>query len=761
MNQSKQPTKPRWRLVHATAVCAVVTLALSTSIPSMAENSADRAANRAQSDGNDRGNHHRKRPRPPQECRAVSEDTPMFVTADCIDPRFNQAYIDIDESRETPVPHRYVHGGFSGTDARFSFYFPPKERYRGRFIQGPIHPLTGNENLADAQVAFVIDSGGYAVQTNQGGSEAATFTEAVLFFGYDPEVVGYRVNAAAAKYSREVARQMYGAHRTYGYLYGGSGGAYQTISSAENTTMWDGYVPFVLGSPASIPNGYTLRINAQRILGSAGKFPCILDAIDPGGSGDPVTSCDLNEEQAGAYEEATQLGFPPRAWFGASLAGAGALPLVAGYVPFLDPQYTADFWSLPGYLGHDDPYGTLAPLRTIHNTTVVEKLTNPNRFRLASFPGGDRTAIDLRIVSGAGTAASQVGLLPGYIRAPATNATDLTVTLSTFADPIYNAVQVGDQVALDNSHFLALQTYHRHQVGDAEWDFYPWREYFLNRRGKPIYPQRDVLTGPVGMHNGSGGYMTGLFYGKMMVQESLMDPDAHPWGADWYVRQVERALCAKEGKDHDRDGRGHGHGRDKCKSPGHARKVADKIDNTFRVYMQDHAQHGGGGGTSTRTVSYTGALQQDLRDLAAWVERGVRPPASTTYWMDGGQVVVPRTAAARKGMQAVVTLKANGRERAEVGVGEPVTLAGLIQVPPGTGKIVSVEWNLEGVTAAGAFQSVPFGAVRSSVSIETTHVFTQPGTYFPVLRATSQRQGDPATPFARIDNIGRVRVVVR
>jgi hypothetical protein len=122
---------------------------------------------------------------------------------------------------------------------------------------------------------------------------------------------------------------------------------------------------------------------------------------------------------------------------------------------------------------------------------------------------------------------------------------------------------------------------------------------------------------------------------------------------------------------------------------------------------------------------------------------------------------VPLTAAARKGMQAVVTLKANGRERAEVGVGEPVTLSGLIQVPPGTGKVVSVEWNPEGVTAAGAFQSVPFGDIRSSVSIETTHVFTQPGTYFPVLRATSQRQGDPATPFARIDNIGRARVVVR
>jgi len=59
----------------------------------------------------------------------------MLVTADCIDPRFNQPYVDIDEQRTTPVPHRYVHGGFTGTDARFSFYFPPTEQYHRRFFQ--------------------------------------------------------------------------------------------------------------------------------------------------------------------------------------------------------------------------------------------------------------------------------------------------------------------------------------------------------------------------------------------------------------------------------------------------------------------------------------------------------------------------------------------------------------------------------------------------------------------------------------------------
>ena len=56
---------------------------------------------------------------------------------------------------------------------------------------------------------------------------------------------GYRPNAAAAKFSRRVAAALYGDDvPTRGYLYGGSGGAYQTIGGAEHTQgVWDGFVP--------------------------------------------------------------------------------------------------------------------------------------------------------------------------------------------------------------------------------------------------------------------------------------------------------------------------------------------------------------------------------------------------------------------------------------------------------------------------------------------------------------------------------------
>ena len=124
----------------------------------------------------------------------------------------------------------------------------------------------------------------------------------------DTTIRGYRVNAEAAKFSRVVAAEIYGPHRTYGYLYGGSGGAYQTVTSAEMTTgVWDGFVPYVMGSPQSIPNCFTVRVNALRVLKD--KWPSIIDAIEPGGSGDPYAG--LNDEERTALEEATRTGFPP------------------------------------------------------------------------------------------------------------------------------------------------------------------------------------------------------------------------------------------------------------------------------------------------------------------------------------------------------------------------------------------------------------------------------------------------------------------
>jgi hypothetical protein len=157
-------------------------------------------------------------------------------------------------------------------------------------------------------------------------------------------------------------------------------------------------------------------------------------------------------------------------------------------------------------------------------------------------------------------------------------------------------------------------------------------------------------------------------------------------------------------------------------------------------------------------VSYRGVLEQALRDLSAWVERGVAPPPSTVYQVDASQVVVPADAATRMGVQPVVELTVDGGDRADVPVGQPVSFSATIDVPAGTGDVVDAEWDFEG---AGLYPTRAELAKRApSVQVDATHTYDSPGTYFAALRATSQREGDPDTPHARIQNLARVRVVV-
>ncbi len=59
----------------------------------------------------------------------VAVEVPAIVgriTEQTLDPKYREPYVDVNELRQQPVPHRYVHGGFSGTGAMFSLYFERK-----------------------------------------------------------------------------------------------------------------------------------------------------------------------------------------------------------------------------------------------------------------------------------------------------------------------------------------------------------------------------------------------------------------------------------------------------------------------------------------------------------------------------------------------------------------------------------------------------------------------------------------------------------
>jgi hypothetical protein len=673
----------------------------------------------------------------------------MTTTIGSKDPTFGAPFVDVDEWRDEPVRHRYVHGGFEGTDTKFSFYFPPPERYEGRFFQ-PVLPMSGIEFAATigvlygiaGSIEFAVDSGAYLVESNLGRPNP--------FPGPDWALPGYRASAAVARHGRVLAQEMYGDHRPYGYIFGGSGGSLKTLAGFEGAPdVWDGAVPFVMGIPQSMPNTFSSQALAMRVLGD--KFGQIVDATEPGGSGDIYAGLTVEEREVLA--EVTRLGFPPRSWFDvARLAQGytGVWAVLADTVQRLDPQYFEDFWTVPGYLGHDAPQ-SLLDARVQHKTTVTEVIFGeqarsmglplpmamprgtvtelPAALRVAEPVEGSALGAKIEVLSG--RAAGHTMYLTG------TRDDIVIVGMGELHFEELAEIAVGDEVLIDNSVYLAFQTIHRHQVDP---DFEPWQQF--TEGGRPIYPQRPRRMGPIMARQGSGVSQSGRFAGKMIVVQALMDEAAYPWQALWYRKKVEAQLGAQ-------------------------------LDDQYRLWFVEHAMHTGGAepvvglgmpdvvpSRKTRIVSYLGVLQQALRDVAAWVELGIAPPASTAYRYVDGQVHVPDTAAERRGPQAVVRATANGGERADVAVGDEVRFVAEVDVPVGAGGIVGVEWDFDGTGEFAVHEEHLDPAMATFTSV-VTHAFTAPGTYFPAVRVTNQRSVDAGTPHCRIFNLGRVRVVVR
>lgn len=666
------------------------------------------------------------------------------------DPLFAEPYIDVDEWREGPVRHRYVHGGFKGTNTRFSFYLPPPELYRGRFFQH-ITPVPDNENLAQKmpsgrfnKIEAAIAGGAYFVETNGGGQIDLTQGSLALA---DPTITAYRANAASAAFSRKVAMEMYGAKRPYGYAYGGSGGGFRTIGGIENTTgVWDGVVPYVIGSTMAIPNMFTVRMQALRVLRE--HMPAIVDAMEPGGSGDPYAG--LNAYEASVLREIETMGFPMQSWFGWRTMGLHGFAALYGGVAAADPGYFTDFWSKPGYLGHDRP-DLFEQDRIRFSSRIAEPITAEQAARLGlstdPFAPADRGGVDTAYKGPPGEANRIVGFrlaerprqvyfLGGELVVSSGAGAGRKLMLSTLRGDVVMlgvadqklaaSIVAGDEVTVDNSNFLAMETYHRHQVPGP--DFPVW-DQFRKADGTPLYPQRPMLLGPLFVEATSGSRMTGRFEGKMIVVASLWDREAMPWQADWYRQRVAKTLGAE-------------------------------TDNRFRLWFTEHALHGDEPTTeaASRVVSYVPALNRALRDLADWVEQGKVPPASTGYRVEQGQVIVAPTAAERAGVQPVVSLSVKGGQRVEIKAGQSVTFRGRIAAPPGAGELVGADWDFDGSGSVAASSRLKPGAKKATVTIR--HRFDQPGTSFVGLRGSARRADEAGQPWTRIDNIARVRVVV-
>jgi hypothetical protein len=669
----------------------------------------------------------------------------------CEDTQFKNPFVDVDKVITKPVKCRYVHGGFDdGT--RFSFYFPiDKKDYTGRFFQY-ITPFPDSETSAQnyyaaSPIGFSISHGAYFVETNEGGAidfaDSSTRKEA--------SIGAYRANAACAQFSRHIAQLIYGGERPYGYCYGGSGGAYRTTGSMESTEgVWDGAVPFVLGSPQAIPNVFAARMYALRMLRD--KMDDIVDALEPGGSGDPYAT--LTTEQRQVLHEVSSMGFPLKSWYGWKYMDAhGFLVLYRSVVAMDQKYFREDFWNKPGYFGYDNPPSlqrdhiqAKAVVKRIIGQTEAEQLGLVAPLSEADRGSADRAwasmgseikekpvAYEIDQKVDMPTLGGELMMLSGKGKGQQlqiTGAKGGYVTLAAVNQPqLLPLLNVGDSVQVDNSDWLAVETYYRHQVPTK--DYYVWNQ-FRGYNDQPIYPQRPMLLGPMFTRGAAGCLPTGKIHGKMILCCSVWDREAFAWQGDWYRKHVTEFL-------------------------------GNATDDNFRLWYTDRATHGGED-DPTEVVDYTTTLYQALLDVSDWVEKGIAPSHTSTYEVEDGQVILGVDGKQRGGIQPVPYATINGKERADVKPGEQVTIHVTVDVPKGTGKVVRAVWCLDGskeFTLPVDMGQAKYSADGERVEFDQTVNYDKTGTYFPTVKVYSERKGDSQTPYTCIANLGKVRVVVK
>jgi len=93
------------------------------------------------------------------------------------------------------------------------------------------------------------------------------------------------------------------------------------------------------------------------------------------------------------------------------------------------------------------------------------------------------------------------------------------------------------------------------------------------------------------------------------------------------------------------------------------------------------------------------------------------------------------------------------------GLAMTVAFSAFVEVPRGAGTIVAAEWDFDGA-GEYAVQDTSLDGSASRYTITATYAFDEPGTYFPALRVSTQREGNMASRYARVQNLGRVRVIV-
>jgi hypothetical protein len=673
---------------------------------------------------------------------------------------FGAPFIDVDEWRQTPRPHRYVHGGFEGTHTRFSFYFPPGEIYRGRMFQflsggagGDENSLTGSMGM---MVGWAFDTvfdqlGGFLVESNQGhfGNEGNT--------GVSGDLELYGASAETGVYAKIFAREVYGEAPHHSYVWGGSGGGLRSTTCIENRPdVWDGAVPFVIGE-ASGSSALPLTL-AYWWLFCRRRLADIVDATEPGGSGDPFAGLTDDERRAVAtlYRGGWNRGAETQLWASASwmfgLAGLKAN----------DPTYFDDFWSQPGYLGHDSPaqLSRVFVDQRCKVARVQRGADGPGQMWLPALVGmgggsdqPDRgNSYGIQVDADLGDDPTRLYMAKATILSGKAKGREVFVKqegelllgeLMTAPD-MFDGVEIGDEIQIDNRDLIAWAHRWMYAVDLGRWtvedpasgepalapEFAGLGMAMLD--GKPIYPQRQKFGLPPSQF--------GALKRKMIHVSCTHDTIVPLTSVGQYHRMV----------------------REQC---------GDRTDDYYRLWWMQNAPHGAAelllpwtlpeknpGVWRSRLVGYDGAVREALLSIVAWVEEGLAPAPTTAYRFtpDSG-LVLADSAAERGGVQPVVRAEVDGGLRAEVKVGQPVAFTGFAEQPPETGAIVFARWDFAGVGEVAHEHALADDS--PSIRVAASHVYNKPGVYFASFRVGAHRDGRKGKGLP-IENLARVRVVV-
>jgi hypothetical protein len=659
---------------------------------------------------------------------------------------FGTAFIDIDEWRESPRRHRYVHGGFEDTHTRFSLYLPPHEFFKGRLLKHLEGGSGGHENLLSADVGlrmtwmfdFAFDEfGAVLMESNQGH-----FHDEGM--GFHNDVYLFQASAESARFAKWLAAQLFESPVHHGYVFGGSGGGHRSYQCLMHRgDVFDGGVPEVCGVN---PGPYwSVQALAIELLGS--DILDVADRCEPGG-GDPFEG--LTFDQREALADLFRMGYPAQA---VNQIQTAAAPFTLYNSREYNPGYFQDFWTKKGYLGHDDP-DRLQKRRVQRRTTITELASvkevtgfspesmllvmagaNPTATAAAKLDVDDPERLymaTMTIKSGkaAGREMVAMRILPGGYILP----------FLQRCPEMFDDVEPGDEVEIDNSDWIAFTYLYRHNIEKnvpglhtpesrvpLEYDDFAFD-------GAPVHTQTSEIAYDLNELK--------PFNSKMIVLAASLDCMIWPS----FITPLDRHYRLTQG---------------------------DRTEDTFRLWWVENATHGpaeymGPMGVTketdprkwrTRLVDYNGPAQQALLDVAAWAEEGIAPPSDTAYsYTRNHQLLLSSDAAERGGIQPVVKLEVDGGDRVDVKVGQEVRFVGSAAQPPGTGKIVRAEMDFHSDDTWPYQAEVRQDGV-SEITVDTTYAFETAGVYFPSLRVSAWREGRIGKGLP-VQNLARVRVVV-